>query len=71
MITKISVKGRMAISESIRGKRRPMTPSRVRSLLLAGRKLPKITPQNEAAVADAIERVRGNTDQPSSSNELA
>ncbi len=39
-------------------KRRAMTPARVRSLLLAGRDLPEITPADEAAVGRAVQRVR-------------
>ena len=39
-------------------KRRPLTPARVRSLLLAGNDLPELTPANESAVARAIQRVR-------------
>ena len=39
-------------------KRRPLTAARVRALLLAGRALPPLTPRDESAVADAIERVR-------------
>jgi AbrB family looped-hinge helix DNA binding protein len=39
-------------------KRRALTPSRVRSLLLAGRELPEMTPQDETAVFKTIERVR-------------
>ena len=39
-------------------KRRPLTPARVRALLLAGRDLPEIATRNEAAVFQAIERVR-------------
>jgi len=39
-------------------KRQPLTASRVRSLLLAGRHLPPITPKEEVTVAKAIERVR-------------
>jgi hypothetical protein len=40
-------------------KRRPLTPARVRSLLLAGRELPEMTPASETAVRRAIESVRG------------
>jgi AbrB family looped-hinge helix DNA binding protein len=40
-------------------KRRPLTASRVRSLLLAGRELPKMTSRDQGAVFKAIERVRG------------
>lgn len=39
-------------------KRRPMTPARVRSLLLAGNALPEMSPRDEAAVARAVQRVR-------------
>ncbi len=39
-------------------KRRAMTPARVRSLLLTGCDLPKITPADETAVARAVQRVR-------------
>jgi AbrB family looped-hinge helix DNA binding protein len=39
-------------------KRRPLTPARVRSLLLAGRELPEMTPAGETAVRRAMERVR-------------
>ncbi len=39
-------------------KRRALTPSRVRSLILAGRELPEMTSRDEAAVTRAIERVR-------------
>lgn len=39
-------------------KRRPLTPARVRSLLLAGNDLPELTPTDEAAVARAVQRVR-------------
>jgi AbrB family looped-hinge helix DNA binding protein len=39
-------------------KRRPLTPSRVRSLLLAGKDLPEQTGEDEQAVAAAIQRVR-------------
>ena len=39
-------------------KRRPLTPARVRALLLAGRELPEMTARNEGAVFQAIERVR-------------
>lgn len=39
-------------------KRQPLTASRVRALLLAGRHLPQITVRDEANVAKAIERVR-------------
>lgn len=39
-------------------KRRPLTPARIRTLLLAGRDLPEITARDEGAVFQAIERVR-------------
>ncbi len=39
-------------------KRRPLTPARVRSLILAGRELPEMTAADEVAVSRAIERVR-------------
>jgi bifunctional DNA-binding transcriptional regulator/antitoxin component of YhaV-PrlF toxin-antitoxin module len=39
-------------------KREPMTAARVRKLLLAGRRLPKMTAEDETAVAQAIQRVR-------------
>ena len=39
-------------------KRRPMTPARVRSLILSGRELPEMTSADETAVADAVRRVR-------------
>jgi len=39
-------------------KRRPLTPARVRSLLLAGRELPEETSRDEGTVFKAIERVR-------------
>jgi len=39
-------------------KHRPLTQSRVRALLLAGRDLPDITARDEGAVFQAIERVR-------------
>ena len=42
-------------------KRRPLTPARVRSLLLAGTDLPEITTKDETAVAQAIQRVRGRS----------
>jgi AbrB family looped-hinge helix DNA binding protein len=43
-------------------KRRALTPARVRSLLLAGTKLPELTPKDESAVAGAVERVRRRTE---------
>ncbi len=42
-------------------KRRPLTPSRVRSLLLAGSELPELTSKDEATVAQAIQRVRSRS----------
>lgn len=42
-------------------KRRPLTPSRVRSLLLAGNELPELTSKDEATVAQAIQRVRSRS----------
>jgi AbrB family looped-hinge helix DNA binding protein len=39
-------------------KRRPLTPARVRSLLRTGSDLPLLTPKDENAVADAVQRVR-------------
>jgi AbrB family looped-hinge helix DNA binding protein len=39
-------------------KRRPLTPARVRSLLLGGTELPEFSARAETAVADAIARVR-------------
>ena len=39
-------------------KRRPLTPTRVRALLLAGRGLPPFTKADETTVARAVERVR-------------
>ena len=39
-------------------KRRPLTPARIRSLMLSGRELPEITPADEAVVASAIRQVR-------------
>ncbi len=39
-------------------KRRPLTPARVRSLLLGGRELPEMTPADETAVTRAVQRVR-------------
>jgi AbrB family looped-hinge helix DNA binding protein len=40
-------------------KRRPLTAARIRSLLLAGRGLPEMTAADEAAVLQAVARVRG------------
>ena len=42
-------------------KRRPLTPTRVRSLLLAGKDLPELTPADEKTVAGAVRRVRSRT----------
>jgi AbrB family looped-hinge helix DNA binding protein len=39
-------------------KRQPLTPARVRSLLLGGRGLPEMTPKDESAIAAALQRVR-------------
>jgi len=39
-------------------KRQPLTPARVRELLLQGRGLPQMTAKDEAAVAAAVQRVR-------------
>jgi AbrB family looped-hinge helix DNA binding protein len=39
-------------------KRKSLTPQRIRSLILAGRKLPEMTSADEAAVTRAIESVR-------------
>lgn len=39
-------------------KRRALTPSRVRSLLLAGRDLPQMKAEDETKVAEALQRVR-------------
>jgi AbrB family looped-hinge helix DNA binding protein len=39
-------------------KRRPLTPARVRSLILSGRELPPMTSADEAVVADVVQRVR-------------
>jgi AbrB family looped-hinge helix DNA binding protein len=38
--------------------RRPLTPARVRALLLAGRELPEMAARDEGAVFQAIDRVR-------------
>ena len=40
-------------------KRKALSPSRVRSLILAGRELPEMTSADEKAVTNAIESVRG------------
>ncbi len=42
-------------------KRRPLTPSRIRALLLSGNSLPGLTPKDEAAAARAVQRVRSRT----------
>lgn len=42
-------------------KRKALTPSRVRSLLLAGRELPEMTTADEAAVGRAVGRVRSRS----------
>ena len=39
-------------------KRQSLTPARVRSLLLGGRRLPAMTAKDETAVAAAVQRVR-------------
>ncbi len=39
-------------------KRRPLTPTRIRSLLTAGRDLREMTPADEASVEKAIQQVR-------------
>ena len=39
-------------------KRQPLTPSRVRSLIMAGRDLPEITNTDEENVSQAVQRVR-------------
>ena len=39
-------------------KRRPLTAARVRSLLLSGNELPELSPKDEDAVAQAVQRVR-------------
>ena len=39
-------------------KRQPLTPARVRSLLRAANDLPALTPKDETAVAEAVQRVR-------------
>ena len=39
-------------------KREPMSAARVRKLLLAGSRLPQMTPEDESAVARAIQHVR-------------
>jgi AbrB family looped-hinge helix DNA binding protein len=44
-------------------KRKALTPSRVRSLILAGRDLPEPTAADETAVSQAIERVRSRRRQ--------
>jgi AbrB family looped-hinge helix DNA binding protein len=44
-------------------KRQPMNAARVRKLLLAGRRLPEITPKDEIAVERAIQHVRKQRNQ--------
>lgn len=44
-------------------KRRAMTPARVRSLLMAGRELPEMTPVDETNVARALQQVRSRRKQ--------
>ena len=44
-------------------KRRPLTPARVRSLILGGRDLPEMTSVAETTVAHAIQRVRSRRKQ--------
>ena len=39
-------------------KRQALTPARIRSLIMAGSDLPRMTPTAEAAVIRAVERVR-------------
>jgi AbrB family looped-hinge helix DNA binding protein len=39
-------------------KRRPLTPERVRAMLLAGRKLPRMTAKHEREVERALKQVR-------------
>ncbi len=39
-------------------KRQSLTPARVRSLLLSGRSLPKMSDEDEEAVTAAVQRVR-------------
>jgi AbrB family looped-hinge helix DNA binding protein len=39
-------------------KRQPLTPSRIRTLLLGGKNLPLMTAQDEEKVSDAVTRVR-------------
>lgn len=42
-------------------KRRPLTPARVRSLLLTGSKLPELSLNDEATVTSTLQRVRSRT----------
>jgi AbrB family looped-hinge helix DNA binding protein len=42
-------------------KRRPLTAARVRSMLRTGSDLPPLTPKDEDAVADAVQRIRRRT----------
>lgn len=44
-------------------KRKALTPSRVRALILAGRELPELTSAAETADSQAIERVRSRRRQ--------
>ena len=44
-------------------KRRAMTPTRIRSLLLSGRELPEMTPADETVVARALQQVRSRRKQ--------
>jgi AbrB family looped-hinge helix DNA binding protein len=44
-------------------KRQALTPARVRSLLLAGRGLPGMTPADEPAVTRAMQQVRSRRKQ--------
>ena len=44
-------------------KRRVLTPARVRSLILAGRELPQMTPAAEAAVTRVVQRTRSRRKQ--------
>jgi AbrB family looped-hinge helix DNA binding protein len=44
-------------------KRQTMTPARVRSLLLAGRELPEMTPADETVVARALRQIRNRRKQ--------
>ena len=44
-------------------KRRAMTPARIRSLLLASRELPEMTPADETVVSNALRQVRNRRKQ--------